>query len=64
MLNLLAINKNSTPFTLSGKSTNDGKAPLDGSVVTQARQDYDQNGQIVVSMQMNSIDFARDTRKI
>ncbi len=37
------------------KSSNDGKAPLDGSVVTQARQDYDQNGQIVVSMQMNSI---------
>ena len=37
------------------KSTNDGKAPLDGSVVTQARQDYDQNGQVVVSMQMNSI---------
>jgi SecD/SecF fusion protein len=37
------------------RSTNDGSAPLDGSVVTQARQDYDQNGQIVVSMQMNSI---------
>lgn len=37
------------------KNTNDGKAPLDGSVVTQARQDNDQNGQVVVSMQMNSI---------
>ncbi|MDB5226944.1 MAG: protein-export rane protein SecD [Bacteroidota bacterium] len=37
------------------KNTNDGKAPLDGSVVTQARQDYDQNGQVVVSMQMNTI---------
>jgi SecD/SecF fusion protein len=37
------------------KSTSDGKAPLDGSVVTQARQDYDQNGQVVVSMQMNTI---------
>lgn len=37
------------------RSTNDGNAPLDGSVVTQARQDYDPNGQVVVSMQMNSI---------
>lgn len=37
------------------KNTNDGKAPLDGSVVTQARQDYDPNGQVVVSMQMNTI---------
>ncbi|MFN8295014.1 MAG: protein translocase subunit SecDF [Chitinophagales bacterium] len=37
------------------KNTNDGRAPLDGSVVTQARQDYDQNGQIVVSMQMNTL---------
>lgn len=37
------------------KNTNSGEAPLDGSVVTQARQDYDQNGQIVVSMQMNTI---------
>ena len=37
------------------KNTNDGRAPLDGSVVTQARQDYDQNGQVVVSMQMNTL---------
>ena len=37
------------------RNTNDGNAPLDGSVVTQARQDYDQNGQVVVSMQMNTI---------
>ncbi len=37
------------------KNTNDGKAPLDGGVVTQARPDNDQNGQVVVSMQMNSI---------
>ena len=37
------------------KNTNSGKAPLDGSVVTQARQDYDQNGQVVVSMQMNTL---------
>ncbi|MEZ5027007.1 MAG: protein translocase subunit SecDF [Chitinophagales bacterium] len=37
------------------KNTYTGKAPLDGSVVTQARQDYDQNGQVVVSMQMNTL---------
>jgi len=37
------------------KNTNSGKAPLDGSVVTQARSDYDQNGQVVVSMQMNTL---------
>ena len=37
------------------RNTNDGNAPLDGSVVTQARQDYDQNGEVVVSMQMNTI---------
>jgi SecD/SecF fusion protein len=37
------------------RNTNSGNAPLDGSVVTQARQDYDQNGQVVVSMQMNTI---------
>ena len=37
------------------KNTNNGKAPLDGSVVTQANKDVDQNGQIVVSMKMNTI---------
>jgi SecD/SecF fusion protein len=37
------------------KNTNSGKAPLDGSVITQARQDYDQSGQITVSMQMNTL---------
>ncbi len=37
------------------KNTNSGKAPLDGSVITQARQDYDPNGQVTVSMQMNTI---------
>lgn len=37
------------------KNTNNGKAPLDGSVITQARQDYDPNGQVTVSMQMNTI---------
>ena len=44
-------------FTLYAikKNTNSGNAPLDGSVITQARQDYDQNGQVTVSMQMNTI---------
>jgi SecD/SecF fusion protein len=37
------------------KNTNDGKAPLDGSVVTQANKDLDQFGQIVVSMKMNTV---------
>lgn len=37
------------------KNTNSGKAPLDGSVITQARQDYDQYGQVTVSMQMNTL---------
>jgi len=37
------------------KNTNNGKAPLDGSVVTKADKDIDQNGQIVVSMKMNTI---------
>lgn len=44
-------------FTLYAikKNTNNGSAPLDGSVITQARQDYDQNGQVTVSMQMNTV---------
>lgn len=32
----------------------DGKAPLAGDLVSDARQDYDQNGQVEVSMSMNS----------
>lgn len=36
-------------------TTRDGRAPLDGSVITDARQDYDQRGSNPeVSMQMNS----------
>ena len=31
-----------------------GKAPLTGEVITQARQDYDQNSQPAISMQMNA----------
>ncbi len=31
-----------------------GKAPLTGEVITQARQDYDQNSRAAVSMQMNA----------
>ena len=31
-----------------------GKAPLTGEVITQARQDYDQNSRPAVSMQMNA----------
>lgn len=37
------------------KNTNNGKAPLDGSVITQAKKDVDQYGQIVVSMKMNTL---------
>ncbi len=37
------------------KNTNNGKAPLDGSVITQATKDVDQMGQIVVSMRMNTL---------
>ncbi len=39
-------------FTL--KRERGGKAPLTGEVVTNARQDYDQNARPAVSMQMNS----------
>ncbi|HNX44436.1 MAG TPA: protein translocase subunit SecDF [Bacteroidales bacterium] len=35
-------------------STREGTAALDGSVVVDARQDYDQNGRVEVSMNMNS----------
>ncbi|HPE87278.1 MAG TPA: protein translocase subunit SecDF [Bacteroidales bacterium] len=35
-------------------STRDGKAPLGGDVIVDARQDYDQNGRVEVSMAMNS----------
>jgi SecD/SecF fusion protein len=35
-------------------TTRDGKAPLGGDVIVDARQDYDQNGRVEVSMAMNS----------
>lgn len=35
-------------------TTRDGKAPLEGGVITTAKADYDQNGRPAVSMQMNS----------
>jgi SecD/SecF fusion protein len=44
MLRLIAIKATS----------NDGKAPLDGTVITDARQDFSQNGGNEVSMSMNS----------
>ena len=37
------------------KVTNrDGEPPLDGGVITEAKQDYDQNGQVEVNMVMNA----------
>lgn len=35
-------------------TTRDGQAPLSGDVIVDARQDYDQNGRVEVSMSMNS----------
>ena len=35
-------------------TTRDGTAPLGGDVIVDARQDYDQNGRVEVSMSMNS----------
>lgn len=35
-------------------STREGTAALDGSVIVDARQDYDQNGRVEVSMNMNT----------
>ncbi len=35
------------------KLVNDDKPPLDGSVITSAKQDIDQNGEVVVDMKMN-----------
>ena len=35
-------------------TTRNGKAPLEGDAVVDARQDYDQQGKPVVSMSMNS----------
>jgi SecD/SecF fusion protein len=52
-----SVDKNDSYFRLIAlKSTSrDGKAPLNGDVITDARQDYDQmNGRPEVSMAMNS----------
>lgn len=45
------------------KKGRDGKAPLTGEVVTEARQDIDQGGRPEVSMQMNS-EGARKWKKL
>ncbi|HKK09939.1 MAG TPA: protein translocase subunit SecDF, partial [Bacteroidales bacterium] len=36
------------------KTTRDGSAPLTGDVITNARQDYDPNGSVEISMSMNN----------
>ncbi len=36
------------------KNTRDGKAPLDGSTIVNASQDFDQRNEVQVSMRMNS----------
>ncbi|MDX2196713.1 MAG: protein translocase subunit SecDF [Cytophagales bacterium] len=45
------------------KRTRDGKAPLTGEVIVEARQDFDQSGQAEVNMQMNAIG-AKKWRKL
>ena len=45
------------------KDTRNGKAPLDGSVIVDARQQYDPTGEVEVSMTMNS-DGARIWKKL
>ena len=44
-------------------TSRDGSPALDGSVITNARQDYDQNGRVEVSMSMNS-DGARIWKRL
>ncbi|HOW32347.1 MAG TPA: protein translocase subunit SecDF, partial [Bacteroidales bacterium] len=44
-------------------STREGTAALDGSVIVDARQDYDQNGRVEVSMNMNA-EGAKKWRRI
>ncbi|MCK9616780.1 MAG: protein translocase subunit SecDF [Lentimicrobiaceae bacterium] len=44
-------------------TTREGIAPLGGDVITDARQDYDQNGRVEVSMSMNN-DGARTWKRI
>lgn len=44
-------------------STRDGRAPLTGEVITDARQDYGQDGGVEISMSMNS-EGAKNWRKL
>jgi SecD/SecF fusion protein len=44
-------------------STRDGRAPLTGEVITDARQDYDQRGGVEISMSMNS-EGAKEWKKL
>lgn len=44
-------------------TTRDGAAPLGGDAIVDARQDYDQNGRVEVSMSMNS-DGARTWKRL
>ena len=45
------------------KANRDNKCSLGGEVVTEARQDYDQNGRVEVSIQMNA-DGAREWKRL
>ena len=45
------------------KSTVDGKPRVDGSVITNAYQDFDNTGEVIVSMRMNS-EGAEDWRRM
>lgn len=44
-------------------SSRDGSAALGGDVISDARQDYDQNGKITVDLQMNSLG-AKDWKRV
>ena len=45
---------NSLELVALKASTRDGSAALGGDVISDARQDYDQNGRVTVDLQMNS----------
>jgi SecD/SecF fusion protein len=49
-----AINGKDVMALVAVKRGPNGEAPLDGSVITNASQDFDQSGRVDVSMQMNS----------
>lgn len=46
-------NENLRALIAIRETTRDGSAPLDGNVITTARQDYDQHGNPEISMSMN-----------